>query len=57
MEKDCGGAVTAIVELFVYGFFQFGREAFDYFSIGKEGDTAVRFPFRVSPSLFRLLFL
>ena len=54
MEKDCGGAVTAIVELFVYGFFQFGREAFDYFSIGKEGDTAVRFPFRVSPSLFRL---
>lgn len=32
MEEDCGGAVTAIVELFVYGFFQFGREAFDYFA-------------------------
>lgn len=32
MEEDCGGAVAALVELFVYGFFEFRLQAFDYFA-------------------------
>lgn len=47
MEEDCGGAVAALVELFVYGFFEFGLQAFDYFAEVRKEGTGVRFIFRV----------
>lgn len=47
MEEDCGGAVPALVELFVYGFFEFGLQAFDYFAEVRKEGTGVRFIFRV----------
>lgn len=57
MEEDCGGAVAALVELFVYGFFEFGLQAFDYFSGVRKESTGVRSIFRVLPRLFLLSFL